>query len=226
MRRLDKIILNNSVASKIISFLIFSYLKFVYVTSKISFVYIGDSQEVINKSSTGILIAFWHGRLAMIPFIAEKSQHVSVYILHSGHRDGNIIKNIMHCFNFRTISGSSKRGGVEALQNILATLKKNVAVAIVPDGPRGPRCEINGNISQISFKTRAPIVPVSYHCKRKFVFSSWDRFVFPLPFNRIKFVFGDSIKPGANSSDDYIKSRNQMLKEAIDKISDDGSVCL
>jgi lysophospholipid acyltransferase (LPLAT)-like uncharacterized protein len=225
MRRLDKIILNNSMASKIISFLIFLYLYLVYFTSKKSFQYLGDSKEVIGNNQDGILIAFWHGRLAMIPFIAKKSRHISIYILHSGHRDGNIIKNIMSFFDFRTISGSSKRGGVEALQNIFATLKKNVAVAIVPDGPRGPRGEINGNISNISFKTRVPIIPVTYHCKRRLTFSSWDRFILPLPFNRIKFILGSSIKPGVDNSDNYIESRNNLLKEAIDKISDDSSVC-
>jgi len=221
MKRIDKIILNNSVSSKIISFLIFSYLQLVYFTSKKSFHYVGDSKEVIDKSPKGVLIAFWHGRLALIPFIAKKTPHVSVYILHSGHRDGNVIKNIMHLFNFRTIAGSSRRGGVQALMDILDTLKKNVAVAIVPDGPRGPKCNINGNISSISLKTKAPIIPVSYLCKRKITFPSWDSFVLPLPFNNIQFVFGKSISPNSKISDQSIKDSDQLLKKSLDEISDE-----
>ena len=221
MKRIYKNILKNGLVSKFISFLVCLYLYIVYFTSKKSFCYHEDSHNAIHLNSHGVLIAFWHNRLALIPFIAPQSPQISVYILHSGHRDGTIIKNIMHLFNFKTISGSSKKGGFQALKDILSTMKKNTAIAIVPDGPRGPRYQINGNIVQIAAKTRAPIVPVSCQCTRKKIFNSWDRFILPLPFNNLTFIFGSPIKVVSNPSEADINNTNLLLKQSLDLISND-----
>ena len=212
-----KNILKNELVLKIFSFLIFLYLHIVYYTSKKSFIYSGKFEKNIYDSQS-TLIAFWHNRLALIPFIAPKN--IEVNILHSGHRDGNIIRNIMHLFGFKTISGSSNKDGAKALRKILKTVKDNEAVAIVPDGPRGPIYKINGAIAKIASKTKTPIIPLSYNCKRKKTFNSWDKFILPLPFNKISFFFGDPINVKHNASENDIKNVESMLKKSLDKISD------
>jgi len=217
MKRIYKNILKNNLISLFISLLIFLYLHLVYFTSKKSFAYNGNSKETIYQNTNGVLIAFWHNRIALIPFIAKLTPHISVYILHSGHRDGTIIKNIMHLFNFKTIAGSSAKGGFRALKEILTTLKKNTAIAIVPDGPRGPKYHINGNIAHVASKINAPIVPVAYHCKRSVTFNSWDNFILPLPFNNILFIFGTPIKIEPSKKE----LSNAELKKGLDFISQD-----
>jgi hypothetical protein len=216
-----KNILKSEIILKIFGFLIFLYLHIVYYTSKKSFTY---SRKFEKKAyhSKSTLIAFWHNRLALIPFIAPIN--IKVNILHSGHRDGNIIRNIMHLFNFKTISGSSNKDGAKAIRQILRTVKNNESVAIVPDGPRGPIYKINGAIAKIASKTKTSIIPLSYNCKRKKVFNSWDKFILPLPFNEISFFFGDPIDIKYNASENDIKNVESMLKKSLDKISDQAQI--
>lgn len=216
-----KTILKSEVALKIFSFIIFLYLHIVYYTSQKSFNYSKKfEKKIYNSKST--LISCWHNRLALVPFIAPTN--IKVNILHSGHRDGNIIRNIMHLFNFSTISGSSSKGGANALRQILKTVKNNESVGIVPDGPRGPIYNINGAIAKIASKTETMIIPISYNCRKKKVFNSWDKFILPLPFNKIAFFFGDPINVKQNASEKDIKNAESMLKKSLDKISDHSQI--
>jgi len=124
----------------------------------------------------------------------------------------------MHCFGFKTISGSSNKDGFKALRQILDKVKENKTIAIVPDGPKGPIYQINGNIIKIAGKTQIPIMPLSYHCTRKKVFNSWDKFILPLPFNHITFLFGDPIKIKNNYTEDDIEKAKLALKKSLDEM--------
>lgn len=215
MKRIYKGILKSNFILRIISILIFLYLRIVYFTSKKSFKYSKNFDKNILNSS--VLVAFWHNRLALIPFMSPSNTEVN--ILHSGHRDGNIIKNIMHCFGFKTISGSSNKDGFKALRQILNKVKENKVIAIVPDGPRGPIYQINGNIIKIAAKTGVPVIPVSYSCTRKKVFNSWDKFILPLPFNNITFFFGDPMKIKNGCTEHEIEKAKLDLKKSLDEIT-------
>ena len=56
---------------KIITFLIYSYLLFVYKTSSKNFIGIEKIYEKIEFKKP-IIFAFWHNRLMMMPFFARK----------------------------------------------------------------------------------------------------------------------------------------------------------
>ncbi len=142
--------------------------------------------------------AFWHGR--MLPLV-HTHRNEGVTVLVSQNRDGQYASNVLHSMGFRTVRGSSSRGGFKAVQEIAAILRKGFDCAITPDGPRGPAETLKDGISHISRLGNLPLVPIGSSGWPAVRFSSWDGFILPLPFARVSVVEGRPIPPYKKKDD-------------------------
>lgn len=134
------------------------------------------------------IIALWHGQLlALTPHHA--GQQVSVLI--SEHRDGEIVARVVTAFGYRTVRGSTSRGGGRALLELVALLRRGGEVAVTPDGPRGPRHAFAPGVLIAAQRSGVPIVGVVAHVSRAWRLASWDRFEIPKPFARITIAYGE-----------------------------------
>jgi len=147
--------------------LVFIVLSLLKMTLR--FVHINRS--AVQKAWDGggnFIVCFWHGRLLMMPF-AKKGGGGKVLI--SRHRDGEFIARIIRFFNLGSIRGSyRKEGSVSSLRTILQDLKRNIDVAITPDGPKGPRYKVKHGIIELAKLSGKAIVPVSYGASKKKLF--------------------------------------------------------
>ncbi len=141
-----------------------------------------------NKAFIG---CSWHGRLAMLSFAWRNS--APIHILISAHRDGQIISKVIGHHGIKTIAGSSSKGGKQALHTILKTLKAGHNIGITPDGPRGPRFQVNPGVIAIARMAKVDIIPLTFSTSRRKVLNSWDRLILPLPFGRGVFIWGQPI---------------------------------
>jgi len=196
-------LLYGSISQQIICVLLWLYLFFVYLTSKKTFVNMQIFIELV-KQKQPIIVAFWHNRLAMIPFFARKAgkqlKNHRFMTLASRHGDGKFVSLIMQKFGFITISGSSRQNrklsrGIDFanMRAIINGLNQGYTLGITPDGPRGPAKKINGELLNIAKATQAKILCISYSAKNNLIFNSWDRLKVPLPFNNIKFYVHNQI---------------------------------
>jgi lysophospholipid acyltransferase (LPLAT)-like uncharacterized protein len=167
------------------------YIRFVYVTSRWS-VEGADWTRRLTREGRTFIVAFWHGRLLMMPLAWHGL--ATFHMLISAHRDGRIIAGAMTYFGIETIAGSTSRGGSSALREILKRLKEGGCVGITPDGPRGPAMTVSIGIVNIARLAGVPIVPVTYATSRRRELASWDRFHLALPFGRGVFLFGEPIE--------------------------------
>ncbi len=135
------------------------------------------------------ILAFWHGRLLMMPKCWRKGARMNMLI--SEHRDGRIIADAIAHFDLGTVTGSSSKGGSAALRSMIRALKAGEYVGITPDGPRGPRMRIGGGIIAVAKMAQVPVIPVSFSASRARVMGSWDRFLFALPISRGVFLWGE-----------------------------------
>ena len=106
-------------------------------------------------------------------------------MLISTHADGEIIARICEALGYRTIRGSTSRGGARALVEITRTLERGIEVAITPDGPRGPPHSIAPGTLYAAQRSNAPIVPIYVHASRAWHLATWDSFMIPKPFARL-----------------------------------------
>lgn len=123
-----------------------------------------DGIEELGRRDMPYILAFWHGRLFLMPY-AYPGRRIAILI--SGHRDGEIISRTMERLGFTTARGSSTRGGVAGLRGILRRLRDGFDAAFTPDGPRGPRESVQPGVISAARLSGAPIVPVVYACSKK-----------------------------------------------------------
>jgi lysophospholipid acyltransferase (LPLAT)-like uncharacterized protein len=200
-----------------LSFIIYLYLQLVYHTSKKQIIF-EKGFDLKRYNTESAIYAFWHNRMAMMPF--DKPKKIKINVLISDHRDGRIIAQTMKVFGFDIISGSSTKNSYSAIKNILKQSNLGQTVAITPDGPKGPKKQINSNIIAISGLCQKYIIPMTYSCSKAFILRSWDRLIIPKLFNKIVIVLGTPIKPEKKLSDEQIKKLNNQLVSSLNYIND------
>jgi lysophospholipid acyltransferase (LPLAT)-like uncharacterized protein len=138
-----------------------------------------------------MILAFWHNRQIGILALAGLLEPVKVLV--SRHGDGEIIARIVSRFGIGSVRGSSTRGGAEAFRQ-LVTQTHSSHIAITPDGPVGPRYRLKDGIIALAASTGRRICWVSFGVDRAWVFDSWDHFILPKPFARLRFRAGGPIR--------------------------------
>jgi 3-deoxy-D-manno-octulosonic-acid transferase len=166
------------------------YIRLVYATNRWT-VEGGEVPRRLRAEGSSFILAFWHGRLLMIPMAWQRL--APMHMLISAHRDGRIIADAVTYFGVNSIAGSSRRGGTAALRLMLRHLAAGDCVGITPDGPRGPPMQASSGIINVARLAGVPIVPIVFATSRRRVLGSWDRFHLALPFGRGAFVWGEPI---------------------------------
>jgi lysophospholipid acyltransferase (LPLAT)-like uncharacterized protein len=98
-------------------------------------------------------------------------------------------------------------------------IKSGMAVAITPDGPRGPKEVVKQGIARLSIKTGAPIYPLTFSTNRGKKLNSWDEFLVPYPFSRCKVVLGKPVYPENYGEKELVKKVELELRK-LTKICD------
>ena len=137
------------------------------------------------------IYALWHQRwFAGITYVPSRCRPV---IMISRSRDGEFISGTIEKLGWRTVRGSSSRGGREAFRELRKSLDDGYSVAHIVDGPRGPFGEIKPGLIQLARMTGMPVLPSVISPESVQMFRSWDRFMIPRPFSRIVVRYEDPI---------------------------------
>ena len=194
------------------------YIRFVYLTNCWSLEG-GDWTRWLTREGRTFIVAFWHGRLLMMPLAWHGL--APFHMLISAHRDGRIIAGAMTYFGIGTIAGSTSRGGSSALREIFKRLKEGGCIGITPDGPRGPAMTVSIGIVNIARLAGVPIVPVTYATSRRRVLATWDRFHLALPFGRGVYLWGEPIEIAKELDETGLeRARHRVETRMVEMVSD------
>ena len=163
-----------------------------------------------------VILAFWHSRILLMPFPYRGQK---ACIMNSSHRDGEIITRIIKRFGVSAVRGSSTRGWMGGLKGMIAAYRQGYDLLVVPDGPRGPRCQAKSGVLQLARATGAPVFPVTYGAKWKATVKSWDRLLIPFPFSRITYVVGQPIIVPADAPPELMETKRQELEHTLTAIT-------
>lgn len=117
----------------------------------------------------------------------------------SKSRDGELISRFSAGFGFKYVRGSSSKGATSATRGILRLLKKGTPVAITPDGPRGPRHQLQAGILWLSAMSGKPILPLHVEATRHWTVKGWDELKIPKPFATIHVQWGTPLQIDKNA---------------------------
>src|SRR5205823_7315525 len=104
----------------------------------------------------------------------------------SASRDGDLLADAIHRFRYDVVRGSSSRLGASAILQLTQLLASGHDVVITPDGPRGPAYELGPGIIFLAQKSGAPVLPMNLEYSRCWRLGSWDRFIIPQPFSKVR----------------------------------------
>jgi hypothetical protein len=123
-----------------------------------------EQVDELYRKGRHLIIAFWHGRQLMMPLAYRGT---GAHVLISQHRDGELIHRIVSRFGFRSVRGSTTRGGAAALRDLIRLGQSGVDLVITPDGPKGPSRVAQIGAVQLARATGLPIVPLAFSCSKK-----------------------------------------------------------
>jgi lysophospholipid acyltransferase (LPLAT)-like uncharacterized protein len=146
----------------------------------------GDGWRRLSALRKGWILSLWH--CTLLP-MARWHRQQGMVVLVSEHHDGELIARVLHAWGYRTIRGSSTRGGGRALLAMIRELEQGSAVAVTPDGPQGPALKYQSGALVAAQRAAVPIVPVALRVDRAWRLKSWDRLIIPKPFARITVAY-------------------------------------
>jgi lysophospholipid acyltransferase (LPLAT)-like uncharacterized protein len=165
------------------------------------------------------ILAFWHNRTLVMASFYERycgRGGRTSYTFISRSRDGQFITDVAEQFGVMAVRGSSSKHGMSAA---LAALRKaddaRNDITITPDGPRGPRYQIQPGILRLAQATGRPIVAIDARFGWKIEGKSWDKFQIPLPFSRCHLVLSEPIRVPPDASDEELAAISQKLTQAL-----------
>ncbi len=178
---------------------------------------IEDRAGVVGRRVTENYIgALWHNRLLVFPFVLRRflpQRHGAALI--SASRDGDLIADVVQRFGYDVIRGSSSRLGTSALLHLTGVLMSGSDVVITPDGPRGPAYELGPGIIFLAQKSGAAVVPMNLEYSHCWRLGSWDRFIVPRPFAKVRVLINRPYRVTATTTPEEFESERVSLQNAM-----------
>lgn len=172
-------------------------------------------------SRGGYILPIWHEH--HWSFIgAHPSSQVNVLI--SASTDGEIINSVVKSLGFKTVRGSTNKGGMEASDVILQRCLDGEACLITIDGPRGPRRKAKSGAIVMSRDGRLPLLPTVMLADRYWEFNSWDRMKIPKPFANIKLCYGEPFIIEDDARGLRFAKAKQRLGESLENLQQIASI--
>ncbi|RMF21225.1 MAG: DUF374 domain-containing protein [Deltaproteobacteria bacterium] len=169
--------------------------------------------EPYRSNGRPVVLAFWHGRSIMLPFVFLGRRAT---IMNSTHRDGELITRALERFGFSATRGSSRRGAVAGTLGLLRVLRRGGDVALIPDGPRGPAGVARAGAVELAAAARAPLFPLAFSARPCLRLPSWDRMMIPMPGARVACVVGEPMEPSDTGRDRRERLRMELEQRLAD----------
>jgi lysophospholipid acyltransferase (LPLAT)-like uncharacterized protein len=187
--------------------------------------------EVVDRCGLGtpqsipgpVIYALWHNRLFSVPGAWRRlcGKHRSAVVLTSASHDGDVLARAVGAFGIGSVRGSSSRRAIAALVALKRALMEGVDVCLTPDGPRGPRYHLQGGLVKLAQSTGAPVIPVHVEVASCWRLRSWDRFMIPKPFSRVRVIFDQALAVPPVLDDDAFEIERARIESVLREATDD-----
>jgi len=162
------------------------------------------------------IYALWHENF-LIPIARFGNPGVAALV--SRHADGQLLGTLLNATGMSAVFGSTSRGGVAAVRELLRPGVVPRHLAVTPDGPRGPRRSVQPGVVYLASQTGMRIVPIGVGHRRPWRMKSWDSFAVPRPFSRVRCLFGLPISVPPGLSTDSLGPHARYLQAELDRVT-------
>ncbi len=200
--------------TKAFSTFIYYFLMFYLSTLRLKTSNLQHLTALLEQGET-VLLCSWHQQFfsAIRNFKGFNKYNPAIMISQS--RDGELISRVARRVGWKTARGSSSKGGSTAMSAMIAHLKSHKFAAHILDGPQGPIGKVKPGAIQIANKSGALIVPFYVVADNAWYFKSWDQFMLPKPFSKVKLCYGNEIKFDPYESPEEFELQRQLLENTM-----------
>lgn len=149
--------------------------------------------RALREARRPFVFVLWHSGILPLLFHHRRE---GVVLLISQHRDGGYLADLSDRWGYRSVRGSTKRGGDVGLLGIVRALQGGAEVAVTPDGPRGPAERVQPGAVAAAQHAGVPLLPVSARPSAAWYLRTWDRMCIPKPFAAIEVAYGAPLEVG------------------------------
>jgi len=162
-----------------------------------------------------VLVA-WHRGLLVAAY-AHRDRGLWVPL--SLSRDGERAEGVLRRLGFaRSPRGSSSRGGSALLREMIRRVRAGESGGVLPDGPRGPAFDAKPGVLALAAATGAPLIPIGIAAAPARQLNSWDRALVPLPFARVRVVYGSALEIPRSADAAALASARTRLSEELHRL--------
>ncbi len=194
-------------------------VRLIFRTHRISLQ--GDEEgKALFQSEAPVVFAVWHGQLLTALFLGSifAARKPGIMVMTSPSRDGEFIAEVARGLGLLTCPGSRHKGGFQALQNLVAWIRRGYAAALAADGSRGPLHAAQKGVLYLGRETQVPILPFAAVCRPKLTLPTWDRFEVALPFGRSALVVGEPLRLNPEIRGASLESCRVLLENRLNSL--------
>lgn len=161
------------------------------------------------------IFCFWHRCTLPCAWYFRKARAV---ILISQSFDGELIARTLRFLGYRSVRGSSTRGGATGLLTLQGSLQNRETVVFTADGPRGPIYTTKIGPVKLAQMAAEPIHSFYLLPEHAWVLNSWDRFLIPRPFSCVAVSWGLPVAaPPQDADATALEAVRLQLNDAMER---------
>ncbi len=173
-----------------------------------------ENFQKIERSGKIPIYAFWHNRIFAGTYFFRNR---GIVVITSQSFDGEYIARFIQRLGYGAVRGSSTRGGVGALVEMIRLMKKGLPMGFTVDGPRGPKYVAKTGAVLLAKKTGNPLMPFVVEAEKFWTINSWDEMQIPKLFTRAKIFIAEPIYVAADADDAEIENKRIELQKKLDE---------
>lgn len=174
-----------------------------------------ENWETIKRDGKIPIYTFWHDRVFLATYFWRDRK---IVVMTSQSFDGEYIARFIQRFGYGASRGSSTRGGIGALVEMIRLMSAGKPTAFTIDGPKGPRYVAKMGAVLLAKKTGHPIMPFCITPRSCWTVKSWDKFQIPKPFTKAQVLIGEPIYVPPDADDDLAQKKNEELQRVLDEM--------
>jgi lysophospholipid acyltransferase (LPLAT)-like uncharacterized protein len=199
---------------------IFFYVLIVIIGKTVEFqVENIENYEKIIETEKIPIYTFWHNNIFLGTYYFRNRK---IIVMSSKSFDAEYIGRFIKRLGYGTVRGSSTRGGVGALIEMVKLMKRGFQCGFAIDGPKGPKYIAKSGVCLLAKKTGNPIMPFIVFPQKYWTINSWDKLQIPKPFTRALVKIGEPIYVEKAANDEDIENKRLELQKILDELVKNG----
>ena len=163
------------------------------------------------------VFGFWHSCIFSASYYCRG---LGIGVLTSRSFDGEYIARIIEKFGYCAVRGSSSRGVIGGLRNMIHHVEEGHIAAFTCDGPRGPANVAKPGPVLLARQTGVPLRAFHIGVSSYWQLNTWDRMRIPKPFSRALARFSSPIHVPASATDSEVRELHSQLQSALERVRD------